>query len=276
MSERPVDLPEFQRPPVTEVVLGVQFKTEVPLKAPHLGLFWQTIRNDFPGFREQPPLSSPVESLEPDAPPVASPRVIQIGTGAPPAPRCWFIDASGSRLIQLQTDWFLHNWRKVTGEEEYPRFEAIRDQFVERWHAFVAFLNDQELGEATVTQAEVTYVNHIPKGSCWTDVDNVPKVFSCLKDVDDTALFGPMETIEFTIRRRLPDNRGRLHVTAAPAFNTKDQSVLIRMVLTARGPVEDSSGEAILDWMAMARAAIVNGFTALTTPEAHNFWGRTK
>ena len=276
MPERPPDLPDFERPPVTEVVLGVQFKTDKPLRAPHLGLFWRTVGDDFPNFREQPPLVPQIEALDADAP-AASPEVgIQIGMGTIPSPRCWFLDPSGNKLIQLQSDRFLHNWRKTTGEEAYPRYEAIRDEFIGRWRGFASFLNDVDLGAPTVTQAEVTYVNHIPRNSCWSEADDMPRVFSCFRLVDEADLFGPMETMEFAIRRRLPDGRGRLHVTAAPAFGTKDKSVMIRMVLTARGPVADSSDEAILDWLAMGRAAIVNGFTALTTPEAHRFWGRTK
>ena len=279
MSERPPNLPDFEKPPVTEVVLGVQFKTDKPLRVPHLGLFWQTVRDAFPDFREQPPLAPEIELLEPgvlEAPQAQATIGIRIGPGAIPAPRCWFVDPPGNKLIQLQSDRFLHNWRKVTGKEEYPHYEAIRDEFIARWREFVSFLNDADLGAPTVTQAELTYVNHIPKDSCWSEADDMPKVFSCLKRVDEPALFGPMEIMEFAIRRRLPDNRGRLHVTAAPACHIKDKSIMIRMVLTARGPVGDNSDDAILDWMRMGRVEIVNSFTALTAPEAHKFWGRIK
>ncbi len=275
MSERPPDLPDFERPPVTEVVLGVQFKTEKPLRSPHLGLFWQTVREAFPDFSDQPPLEPQIEELDPEMLVVSPLPSLRIGTGIP-APRCWFLDPSGNKLIQLQSDRFLHNWRKVTGEEPYPRYENIRDEFIRHWRGFVSFLNDVDLGAPTVTQAEVTYVNHIPKDSCWSEADDMPKVFSCLKLVDDTNRFGPMEIVGFTMRRRLPDNRGRLHVTAAPALSTKDKSIMIRMVLTTRGPVADSSDKSILGWMDMGRTVIVNSFTALTTPEAHKFWGRTK
>ena len=275
MPERPPDLPDFEKPPVAEVVLGVQFKTEKPLQVPHIGLFWQTIREDFPEIREKPPLGSQIERLDSEGPPTPV-GGIEFGIGTPPPPRCWFVDPSGNRLIQVQSDRFLHNWRKISGEEDYPRYEGIRDEFIERWRGFVAFLKHEDLGTPTVTQGEVSYINHIPKDSCWAEADDMPKVFSCLKHVDEPALFGPMESVEFGIRRRLPDNRGRLHVTAAPAFQPKDKTIMIRMVLTARGPVADSSDEAILDWMNMGRGAIVNSFTALTAPEAHEFWRRIK
>lgn len=279
MPERPPDLPEFERPPVTEVVLGVQFKTDKPLQVPHIGLFWETIRDEFPEIREKAPLGSQIERLEserlpaPEGPPGVG---VQVTMGGFPPPRCWFVDPSGNRLIQLQGDRFLHNWRKISGEEDYPRYEGIRDEFIKRWRGFVGFLNHEDLGTPTVTQGEVSYVNHIPKDSCWAEADDMPKVFSCLKHLDDPALFGPMESVEFAIRRLLPENRGRLHVFAAPAFQAKDKTIMIRMVLTVRGPVGGSSDDAILDWMNMGRAAIVNSFTALTAPEAHKFWRRMK
>ena len=64
-------------------------------------------------------------------------------SGLPPLPRCWFLNDTETRLIQLQADRFIHNWRKVTGKEEYPRYEAIRDEFIDRWDEFCMFLGDQ-------------------------------------------------------------------------------------------------------------------------------------
>jgi len=276
MADRPSDLPEFEQPPVAEVALGVQFKTDSPLRVPHFGLFWELVREDFPEFREQPPLSPQIEELEAESPKISPQFSMQIGAGPPPAPRCWFMDVSKNRLIQLQTDRFVHNWRKVTGDEAYPRYEAIENEFAARWQEFISFLADQDLGVPIVTQADVTYVNHIPRGSCWESTDDLTEVFSILKPVNETELFGPMETIEFGIRRRLPDNRGRLHVAVAPAFHTRDNTIMMRMVLTARGPVPDSSSEAILEWMQTGRSAIVKSFAALTSPKAHGFWERTK
>ena len=48
MTSRSPDLPDFGNPPVTEVVLGVQFGTLDRLLAPHLGLVWTEFRDQFP------------------------------------------------------------------------------------------------------------------------------------------------------------------------------------------------------------------------------------
>lgn len=40
-SPRPADLPEFGAPPLTEVVLGVQFDVIPGFMTPHIGVIWQ-------------------------------------------------------------------------------------------------------------------------------------------------------------------------------------------------------------------------------------------
>ena len=51
-----MSLPAFDRPPVTEVAIGVQFGTIQELRQPHFGLFWSRIRADYPQVQDQPPL----------------------------------------------------------------------------------------------------------------------------------------------------------------------------------------------------------------------------
>jgi uncharacterized protein (TIGR04255 family) len=48
---------KFDRPPVAEVACGILFGTTVPLRAAHIGLYWQRIRDEFPRIEEAPPLS---------------------------------------------------------------------------------------------------------------------------------------------------------------------------------------------------------------------------
>ena len=53
---------KFDRPPVVEVACGILFGTTVPLRAAHIGLYWQRIRNEFPRIEEAPPLSPVIET----------------------------------------------------------------------------------------------------------------------------------------------------------------------------------------------------------------------
>ena len=63
MSDRPADLPDFTDPPVTEVVLGVQFNSIEHFLAPHVGLLWQALTPDFPYAEEHPPVGPAFETF---------------------------------------------------------------------------------------------------------------------------------------------------------------------------------------------------------------------
>ena len=49
MRERPPDLPDFNRPPLIEVALGVQFEPLPQMRQGHVGLFWAEIEALAPG-----------------------------------------------------------------------------------------------------------------------------------------------------------------------------------------------------------------------------------
>ena len=54
--------------------------------------------------------------------------------------RRWFIHKSETRLLQVQNDRFIHNWRKVGPADEYPHYETIRPIFLTEWTRFYGFL----------------------------------------------------------------------------------------------------------------------------------------
>ncbi len=272
---RPEGLPEFDNPPVIEVVLCAQFSTEDPLTAPMLGAYWQRIRGDFPRVEEHPYLPAQIESLGAPSTPNARPGP-KFETGFPAfmSPRCWFLTADGARLIQLQRDRFIHNWRKTAGQGPYPRYEAIRDEFQDRWKAFDAFAQDEGLGTPKVTQVELTYVNHIEQGTCWETMGDAVALFTPLAASSADGVLPEPESLSWGGHFRLPDELGRLHVTLEPVWRGQDAKAALRMTLTARGPVSD--GGDVLRWFDEARTWVVNGFTELTTPAAHEHWERTR
>lgn len=275
MWERPGNLPDFTNPPIAEAVFGLQYETDRPLLAHHIGLYWQLVENEFPNVQQHPPLAQQMEDLR-ESPSIAGLPVagVEFMTGPPPLPRCWFLDASGGKLLQFQPGGFLHNWRRVPGSEEYPRFESLRDEFVARWREFARFAEEQGVGQPRVTQAELTYVNLMEPGVCWQEVADIPRVFSSFARREDQADLPPLEAIECHLHYRLPENRGRLHVDMGPVIRRTDMETVLRMKLTARGPTTGSTEEAIMAWMQFARESVVRSFTALTTAEAHQHWGR--
>ena len=63
MSRRPDNLPDFNDPPVAEVVLGLQFNPLTKFRSVHIGALWEHFRDNFPKVSEHPPLQQMFETL---------------------------------------------------------------------------------------------------------------------------------------------------------------------------------------------------------------------
>ena len=78
-------LPRFRKPPISEVVVGVQF--QAPALTPvHLGLYYQRVKARFPTAEVQPPLPLAFETF-------GSPMVPFPYPGSVISPRMWFRSA---------------------------------------------------------------------------------------------------------------------------------------------------------------------------------------
>jgi uncharacterized protein (TIGR04255 family) len=115
---RPADLPEFEQPPVSEVVLWVQFASNPQFRIVHAGLFWGSIREQFPSVSEQVPLPPAFEAF--GVPMMGQPVQLQALFAFP---RFWFESDDKTYLLQLQQDRILFNWRATSGQSTYPRYE---------------------------------------------------------------------------------------------------------------------------------------------------------
>ena len=89
-------LPDYERPPVIEVVYGFQFKPLPKFKSADVGLFWLGIRNDYPEYLEMPPITPSIEQFDPFAQPV-QPQIEVLSM--PPLPRIFFSDPSGNWVL---------------------------------------------------------------------------------------------------------------------------------------------------------------------------------
>src|SRR5579864_877029 len=127
-NRRPGGLPDFDNPPLVEVVLLVQFEALAPIEfIEALGTLWLTLRNRFPNVEQQPPMSPVFEIFGvPSAPAWPSIRFARV----PDLPRFWAVNQPGTELLQFQADRFAHNWRKLAVDDVYPRYEQIRHTFM--------------------------------------------------------------------------------------------------------------------------------------------------
>ena len=257
---------DFDRPPVVEVVCGVGLELSQRLTAGHVGLFWHSIQDKFPNIEEAPPL-----------PELTQAEAVKIEfSSLPPLPRTWLLSEDGSRLVQIQGDRFLYNWKRDEEGAAYPSFDKVYAEFQEYFDKFIKFLDSFGLGTPEVQYLELQYVNHI---GAWNGLDLVggTGVLVDHKHIEDAARFLPApETFGWQSNYLLPDGQGQFHLNARTAKRRSTGEKLVRLDLGARGQPKDASAESFDSWFELAHDWIVQGFCDLTAPELHKFWGRTR
>ena len=156
-------LPKYRRPPLAEVVFEVDFKPIAHFKAAHFGVIWQRFQSDYPTCEDKIPLFS-ADSLSTEFP-----------NQTFPLPRVWMIHRDDSRVIQVQNDRFIFNWRKR--DDEYPTFDKIYPEFKRNYDVFVRTITDLGLPELQPVRVQLSYVNPMPKGDAWNDISEISALF---------------------------------------------------------------------------------------------------
>jgi uncharacterized protein (TIGR04255 family) len=266
-------LPEYDNPPLNEVVGGVLFKSIEKLLAPYLGLLWEQFKKDYPTCQEVAPIIPLVESFE-EPQGDAKPQFAEI----PPLPRVWFVHSNGNGVIQVQRDRFLHNWRKLKQMDKYPRFGQVFGMFMSHFATFKSFLEKHKLGPVEPLQFELTYLNHVYQGEGWTTNLDAGKIFADFVWRGEDRRFLPApEAINWRTSFVLPQKAGRLHMTVKNGKSRDDNRPLYIFELTARGYLGSGREEDMREWFEMAHEWIVRGFTDLTDKGTQlEIWKRTR
>jgi uncharacterized protein (TIGR04255 family) len=181
--------------------------------------------------------------------------------------RTWLLNAEGTHLIQLQEDRFIFNWKRTEDDAAYPSYQNVIQGFRTQWANYERFLVEQGLGEPTPVQLDLTYFNMLV---------GLPSYFKDhVRVIAEDRFLPEPEAINWRSQFPLPNGAGRLHVTAISSRHLGSGRTGIRLDLTARGLPKDVSAAGCEAWFTMAHEWITQGFTDLTTPEAHIHWGRT-
>lgn len=251
-------LPDFDKPPVVEVVCGVHFKPLKKIISPHIGLLWEKFKSDFPKCREVPLLRSVIERFD------GVPQNMfdfEFG-GPPPLPRIWFIDETENGIIQIQRDMFMYNWRRVRPKNAYPRYPFVINNFYKLFDSFNSFLAEENLGIIEPVQYEMTYVNHIKQGEGWETLNKIGEVFPDFAwRINEERFLSEPESINWRTSFLLPSKNGRLHLSIQSLIHKDTKRPMLNMELTARG---FNNGKGFSTWFDLARKWIVLGFVDLT------------
>jgi uncharacterized protein (TIGR04255 family) len=268
VSQSSLPLPTFDRPPLVETVLSVQFEPQRKITNAHLGAFWARHRDSWPEVQHRSPIEPNSEVLGEAG--AWLPRRLQLTLSQNPETRLQLVNQQQDRMLQIQNGRLVYNWRR--GANPYPRFSTINQEFTEVWTKFHDFIQDEGFPAPVPTQWEVVYVNHVDRGELWQHssdwADLVPGMFSAMKAPESIAT---PESWSGQRIFRLKDDYGRLYVDAIPHFADEVERLVLR--LTARGPTTGNDKVMTYD-LNLGHESIVLMFDALISDKARRHWGR--
>jgi uncharacterized protein (TIGR04255 family) len=276
MTTRPDDLPDFDSPPVTEVVLGVQFDSLERFLSPHLGLVWEAFKSEFPIVEEHPYFPPVFETFGTSAP-FMIPSINFPIFARPEMARVHFLDQERKQLLQVQRDRFIHNWRKTGQGADYPRFERMIATFESGLRKFIAIIDREKLGPVVPNQCEVSYFNHIPVSEHETIWSQFALTFPDRAGNATIKDLGSPEDVRFVMRYVIPaadgSPLGRVTVAANPAKRADGMNI-IQFTLTARGKPAATDISAVSDFLSHGRILLNRAFEMLTSSVMQERWGR--
>ena len=270
-------LPNFTKPPLDEVALGVQFNSIGERFGQVVADFREGVKELFPNVEYQSRLSPTPPAIAPNqmafGPTIQFQPLIQNPFG-----RVWLVTADNSHVIQLQDDRFIFNWRHAL--EDYPRFEYIVNAFWERFRAFRTAAVQSQLG-ILPQQVEVSYFNWIPQETM-SQNDYLLTAEKSKLVVDKGEIVSEAQNWSATYlisEDGLP--QGRLDATSQGpiARISRTNTAMVQgstLNLSFRAPVAPGANDDVMDSMIqLGRRIVVSSFSQLTTPKAHQEWGRT-
>lgn len=262
------ELPAYERPPVVEVALAVQLASEIGYRSLDLAGIAERWADTLPNVSERSPLGPMAVELE--SPPVAFEMTDETVT-----PRLWLQSEEGSRLLQLQQDRLVVNWRKRPEDTPYPHYATIHAFLVEAWGRLSSVVDHLSLTLPPPSICEVLYVNRFEEEAGKEVLCDMSAIVApWTGSMSDDFLPAPRAT-GFFARFDLPDERGWLAIEGQSG-HTSDGHRITGLNLISRGRASSPDLDGALDFMDLAHEWIVMGFTCITTAEAHERWGRTK
>jgi len=137
---------------------------------------------------------------------------------------------------------------------------------------FHKFVEEERLGTLNENQCELTYINHIERGTGWNELGELEKVFPLLCPPKQGSTLSRPEMLTWQARYKLPDDLGRINVSVNPIFRARDLQLVLNFVLTARSAPPGAQWPGIVPWFKIAHESTIRAFHELTGQAAHNSW----
>jgi uncharacterized protein (TIGR04255 family) len=249
---------KYEEPPLNEVVMGVSFAPIKGLHTQYIGRFWERISANYPKSEQAIGYGEPIPPGEGEI---------------YPAPRFWFIADALDKLVQIQSNLFLCNWRKVDGEGIYPEYDEMKKVFRENYGLFLGFLKEMEFDAPVYTECQFSYINHFIEGKEWEKESDLSKIIPSL---GFPASFGDEGAINYDLNYAysLPnENKGkyRMKISTAKIMSTGKRAIIFEN--SARGL--DAESDDIYEWFDYAHEHLVLKFEKITDVKLQNdIWNK--
>jgi uncharacterized protein (TIGR04255 family) len=243
---------------VIEVAVAIQF---VPLELRAIDLF--ALNNvwgeDYPQVVEQPPLP-PMTDDEGEVAPV-----VTFGPG--PMNRHWWLSPAEDRLIQVQRDRLVLNWRR-TGNAEYPRFSSLRKELRKRYAEFETFARKLEQA-VRPNFVEVIYINNMMSGG------GVASDLVEFMSPSATHHLGVPDELRVGATYIFDDGgqHSRLILNFDPQRDSNGSSFYL-LSLAVRGKTQGQTWDDAVAFIDHAHGHIARSFSELTPATFQERWGR--
>ena len=273
------DIVTYGSPPIEEVAIAAQFNELSGFNFRALHAVYSEFKDRVARIEERGPISPQFELFD-DGSPIALERRIQFSAESLPSRRrVLLIESDEARLVQIQSDRFVKNWRKRADSNEYPRFKNILPDFLADYEAFCSALVAEGYERPIANQVDVSYFNSIYFSDEHTYLDALDRyisIFSFQGPSKSTGLVPEQGifSLKFSFFEDGPESpRGRLHVDLAPAVDAENRPSL-RLQLVARGHPASAEIVDIGRFAAAGRREIVSMFDRIISEDAKTEWER--
>src|SRR5260221_2726440 len=252
---------DLKRPPVVETSLGCFFTGVEGWNILHFGALWEKFRAKYPKVDFPPAV---VQVADP-------PGHFRLMPGQPVFPiRAVFTDERKTQLVQIQTDLFLHNWRKSDENPAYEHYDHIFPLFKADWEAFTSFLREQKLPRPKLSRCEVTYFNHLVRGENWGEYETFPKLFRFWRGFEKGSVFSKLEAAALNLVQTI--GKGKATVVVAPGVRLSDGKEILQVNFTATRTPENSEDRDLFDGLNECHDIALVAFKDIFTDEALKAW----
>jgi len=262
----------YERAPIVEVSLSVQFNALKNFLSPHAGKVWAAFENEFPTVEQYPAQPATIEQND------LTPSGQISRTVAAPTPRVWMLNATRNQLIQFQPNRFTRNWRNyadATGDLPYPNYDALKQSFISDYEKFFSTLVELGFPHPQFNQYELSYINWIRSDGVWDDHGDISKILKHWNDDFAESFKGEFESAAMQITKKIEENgsfKARLYFSVTPISvpGPNGMESIYQTNTVVRGFTE----EPMLDFFDLAHDRVIDVFESVFSADLQKTWGR--